>query len=100
MRYVLYSSSCDAPPASKLSVIIQKCTGQKFGHCICFAHQAFIYLIKNTEEKKNISIVQQFKIMDFCCNILQNIMYFCNAKLNFEHHYSSLQCHLIVQTSF
>ncbi len=51
MRYVLYSSSYDACSASKFSVIMQKCTGQKFGHitvfkhCISFAHQAFIYLI-------------------------------------------------------
>ncbi len=66
MRYVLASSSCDALSASQFSVIIQKySTGQRFGHitifyvfkhCISFAHQAFIYLIKNTE--KNSKIVQ------------------------------------------
>ncbi len=28
------------------------------------------------------------------------ILYFCNAKLNFQHHYSSLQCHMILQKSF
>ncbi len=62
---MLNSSSCDAPSASKFSGI-QKCTGQKFGHitivnvfkhCISFAHQSFIYLIKNTENK-NCNIVQ------------------------------------------
>ncbi len=59
MRYVLASSSCDALSTSQFSVIIQKCTGQKFGHITnfnvfkhhkSFAHQAFIYLIKNTEK--------------------------------------------------
>ncbi len=65
MRYVLASSSCDALSASQFSVIIQKySTGQKFGHitifnvfkhCISFSHQAFIYLIKNTEQTHNIA---------------------------------------------
>jgi len=27
-------------------------------------------------------------------------MYSCDAKLNFQHHYSSLQCHMILQKSF
>ncbi len=36
MRYVQYSSSCDAPSASTFSVIVQKCTGQKFGHITIF----------------------------------------------------------------
>ncbi len=57
-EYVLTDSSCDAPSASQVSVIIHKyIIGQKFGHitvfkhCKSFAHQAFIYLIKNTEKK-------------------------------------------------
>ncbi len=28
-------------------------------------------------------------------NILENIIYFCDAQLYFQHHYSSLQCHMI-----
>ncbi len=32
-------------------------------------------------------------------NICENVIYFCHAKLNFHHHYSSLQCH-IIQTLF
>jgi len=33
--------------------------------------------------------------------ILKNdLIYFCDAKLNFQHHYSSLQCHMILQNSF
>ncbi len=48
MRYVLYSSSCDAPSASKFSVIIQKCTAQKFGHItiLMFLNIAHLLLIK------------------------------------------------------
>ncbi len=40
------------------------------------AHQGCIYLIKNTE------------------NVL---IYFCDAALNFQHHYFSLKCHMILQ---
>ncbi len=29
-----------------------------------------------------------------------NIIYSCDAMLNFQHHYSSLQCHMIPQKSF
>ncbi len=33
-------------------------------------------------------------------NIILNIIYSYDAKLNFtEHHYSSLQCHMILQKS-
>ncbi len=29
----------------------------------------------------------------FYLNIFQNVIYSCDAKLNFQHHYSSLQSH-------
>jgi len=29
-----------------------------------------------------------------------DLIYSCEAKLNFQHHYSSLQCHMILQKSF
>ncbi len=32
-------------------------------------------------------------------NILNNIIYFCDAKLNFQHHYSSIQCLMILPKS-
>ncbi len=32
-------------------------------------------------------------------NILNNIIYFCDAKLNFQHHYSSIQCLVILPKS-
>ncbi len=30
-------------------------------------------------------------------NILSNLIYSCEEKLNFLHHYSSLHCHMILQ---
>ncbi len=33
-------------------------------------------------------------------NIFKSVIYSCGAKLNFWHHYSSLQCHMIFQKSF
>ncbi len=41
-----------------------------------------------------------FKITIFYLNIILNAIYSCDAKLNFQHHYSSLQCHMILQKSF
>ncbi len=38
--------------------------------------------------------------MDLYLNIYQNVIYFCDAQLYFQHHYSSLQCHMILQKSF
>ncbi len=36
----------------------------------------------------------------FYFNIFWNVIYSHDAKLNFQHHYSSLQCHMILQKSF
>ncbi len=36
----------------------------------------------------------------FSVRIYFKIIYSCDAKLNFQHHYSSLQCHMILQKSF
>ncbi len=59
------------------------------------AHQGCIYL-KNTE-KQYIAISN----IGFLFNTYTlNIIYSCEAKLNFQHHYSSLQCHMILQKSF
>ncbi len=41
-----------------------------------------------------------FKITVFYLNIFQNVIYSCDAKLNFQHYYSSLQCHMILHKSF
>ncbi len=30
----------------------------------------------------------------------EKVIYSCDAKLNFQHHFSSHQCHLILQKSF
>ncbi len=35
----------------------------------------------------------------FYFNIFSNAIYSCDVKLNFLHHYSSLQCHMILQKS-
>ncbi len=50
-----------------------------------YGHQACIYLIKNLKKYSIVKILLQFKRMYF--NILKNIIYFCDAVLNFQHHY-------------
>ncbi len=45
-------------------------------------------------------ILLQFEIAIFYFHIYSNKMYSCDAKLNFLHHYSSVQCHMIFQKSF
>ncbi len=45
-------------------------------------------------------ILLQFKIKVFYFNIFLNIIYSCEVKLNFQHHYFSLQCHMLLQKSF
>jgi len=55
---------------------------KRFSKEVFYARQDCIYLIKNTI--KNINIA---KITVFYFPVV--------AKLNFQHHYSSLQCHMI-----
>ncbi len=50
----------------------------------------------STIEKYYCNLKEQF----FYLNIFQNVIYACDAKLNFQHHYSSLQCRMIPQKSF
>ncbi len=45
-------------------------------------------------------ILFPFKILFCYLNIFKNIIYSCDAKLNFQHHYSSLQSHMILPKSF
>ncbi len=52
------------------------------------AHQGYIHLIENTVYE--ILIVLNIK----------NAIYSSDAKLNFQHHYSGLQRHMIFQKSF
>jgi len=51
--------------------------------------------------KSNNFVKLQFKIVVFCVwfNYV-TLIYSCDAKLNFQHNYSSLQCHMITQRSF
>ncbi len=48
---------------------------------------------------KNCEILLRFKI-SFLCQYLLNCNLFLWSKLYFQHHYSSLQCHMILQKSF
>jgi len=62
------------------------------------AHQGCNYLIKNTTTKKQLycEILLQFKTVIFYVNIVKcNLFLWSN--LNLQHHYSSLQCHMIPQ---
>ncbi len=38
-----------------------------------------------------------FKSIVLNLNIFFYVIYSCDAKLNFQHHYSSLQCHMTVE---
>ncbi len=55
---------------------------------------------KNTKNSNNVKSFHNLKIAVFYCNILLNIIDSYDAKLNFQHHCSSLQCHMILQLSF
>ncbi len=59
-------------------------------------------LNKHLFDKKysNNSNIKYYYKVTFLLNILYNVIYFCDAKLYFQHHYSSLQCHMILQKSF
>ncbi len=50
-----------------------------------------------SEMQYNCEILLQSKIQVFYCNIFLNAIYSCDAQLNFQHHYSSLQGHMIFQ---
>ncbi len=56
------------------------------------AHQGCIYLTKNTV--KILKYYYNFKktFSDWIC---LKVIYFCDAELYFQHHYCSLQCHMI-----
>ncbi len=49
--------------------------------------------------RKNSKILLQYKTAVFCVNILYNVIYSFDAKLNFQHHYSSLHNQLNCKTS-
>ncbi len=51
---------------------------------VSYAHEGCIYLIKNTEKKKNCEILLQFKITGFYFNILWKIIYFCDQSWIFS----------------
>jgi len=76
--------------------------GQIWGHFLNGFEKAFMftkasfYLIKNTL-KRVLSYILTISV--FYLNIL-DVIYSCDAKLNFQHHFSSLQCHIILQKSF
>ncbi len=40
-------------------------------------------------------------VRDVCvCNVIATLMYFCDAALYFQHHYSSLQHHMIFRNQY
>jgi len=41
----------------------------------------------------------QFKIIVFL-NLFSDLVYLCDAKRNFQHHWFGLQCHMMLQKSF
>ncbi len=63
--------------------------------------QGSIYLIENSV-KNIINIVKhllQFKISVFYFNVFENVVCSCDSKVNFQQHYSSLQCHMILKNN-
>ncbi len=64
---------------------------------VSYANQGCIYFIK---KKYRRTLILWNKIAIFYVNIFENWFYSCYAKQNFEHHYSSLQCPIILQKSF
>ncbi len=71
----------------------------KFGVCKDIsAHQSCIYIILNTV----LTVIMW--IFLFKITFLFEYIFKCNlflwSKLNFQHHHTSLQCHMILQNSF
>ncbi len=60
------------------------------------AQQGCIYLIENTV--KTVKYYYNLKSL-FLCEYLLNCNLFLWSKLNFQHHYSSLQCHMIFRNN-
>ncbi len=58
---------------------------------VFFAHQGCIYFNENFE------ILLHFKITIFLWECIVKCNLFLWSKLNFQHHYSSIQCHMILQ---
>ncbi len=53
-----------------------------------------LHLFDQKYNKKQLycEILLHFKITVFYLNLLLNVIYSCDVKLYFQHHYSSLQC--------
>ncbi len=78
-----------------------KCRIQTFVVCKTFFEISRLCpLRQHLFDKKYSEILLQFKITVFYLNIFQNVIYSCDCKLDFQHHYCSLQCHMILQKSF
>ncbi len=73
---------------------------------VSYARQDCIYLIKNTVKALILIflfffisffiVFLQFKMTIYYLKIFLNVIYSCDAKLNFQNQYSSLQCHKIL----
>ncbi len=61
-------------------------------------YQLRLYL-SHSKSLKRLNILQ-FQITVFFLNIYENVIYSYNAKINFQHLYCSLQCHMILHKSF
>ncbi len=57
---------------------------------LIFIKAAFIW-----SNQQYCEILLQFQINVPYCNILYIVIHSCDAQLYFQHHYSSLQCHMI-----
>ncbi len=73
-----------------LSVFCLKCFWKKSPR-LCLFDQKYSYIVKSDFS---------LKITIFCLNVYLKCNLFLWLKLNFQHHYSSLQCHMIFQKSF
>jgi len=72
-------------------------TGQTFGIISVF----YVFersLLRSPRQKFSKIIEIQITILNR--HIFKNVIYSCDAKLNFQHHYSSLQCQVILQKSY
>jgi len=68
--------------------------------CITILKEVSICSLMYLFDQKYSEILLQFKINDLYWHLLKNDIYFCDSKLNFQQHYSSLQSHMILQKSF
>ncbi len=66
----------------------------QIGHCSKAVSPRLHLLVQNTVNRKNVKYYYNLKQL-FSVLICVSVIYSCDVQLYFQHHYCSLQCHMI-----